>query len=220
MQLELENYQEQSSASWPAEGRCILAQFDEQSVVVYQAYRPSIGRFAAEHQYFGGDFSLGRMTWVKPNFLWMMYRSSWGRSEGQEVVLAVRVRRDAFNHILESAIHSSFAPSVYPSSEVWKRAVKTSEVRLQWDPDHGPNGEELTRRAIQLGLRGSVAANYARDWILDIKDVSDLVAEQRQHVESGALDRLWTPRERVYPVSDQTVAKRLQLDYGREAGAS
>ena len=70
---------------WPKSGRHILAQFDDASVVVYQAYRPSIGRHAAEHGYFGGDFSLSRMSWIKPNFLWMMYRSGWGTKEGQEV---------------------------------------------------------------------------------------------------------------------------------------
>ena len=63
---------------WPKEGRHILAQFDDDTVIVYQAYRPSIGRYAAEHGAFGGDFSYSRMSWVKPNFLWMMYRSGWG----------------------------------------------------------------------------------------------------------------------------------------------
>lgn len=28
------------------------------SIVVYQAYRPAIGHFAAEHGYFGGEFKL------------------------------------------------------------------------------------------------------------------------------------------------------------------
>ncbi len=31
-----------------------------------------------------------------------------------------------------------------------------SDVRLQWDPDHKPDGSKETRRAIQLGLRNSV----------------------------------------------------------------
>lgn len=30
------------------------------------------------------------------------------------------------------------------------------EVRLQWDPDHSPDGGNLTRRAIQLGLKNDV----------------------------------------------------------------
>ena len=32
----------------------ILAQFDATSIVVYQAYRPAIGHYAAEHGHFGG----------------------------------------------------------------------------------------------------------------------------------------------------------------------
>jgi hypothetical protein len=36
-------------ARWPESGRHILAQFDAEAVVVYQAYRPAIGHFAAQH---------------------------------------------------------------------------------------------------------------------------------------------------------------------------
>lgn len=68
---------------WPQAGRHILAQFDDDSIVVYQAYRPAIGRFAAAHGYFGGEFSYLRMSWIKSNFLWMMYRSGWGTKPGQ-----------------------------------------------------------------------------------------------------------------------------------------
>src|SRR5438045_5145166 len=47
--------------NWPARGRHILAQFDDESVVVYQAYRPETGHFAAQNSYFGGGFRLDRM---------------------------------------------------------------------------------------------------------------------------------------------------------------
>ena len=80
MAFDVESYQAQERR-WPQAGRVILAQFDSETVQVYQAYRPGIARFAVEHGYFGGDFKLGRMTWIKPNFLWMMYRSSWGQTE-------------------------------------------------------------------------------------------------------------------------------------------
>src|SRR3954453_11237768 len=186
-------------ARWPQSGRHILAQYDAGSVVVYQAYRPDIGHFATGHGYFGGDFSLGRMSWIKPNFLWMMYRSGWGNKEGQEVTLAVRLRRDAFDEILRLAVHSTFAPEVYGSHDVWKTAVAGSDVRLQWDPDHGPSGNPLERRAIQLGLRGHVLARYAKEWLLDIQDISEFVGEQRLNV-TAPYERLVTPREDVYPV--------------------
>jgi hypothetical protein len=125
---------------WPQSGRHILAQFDDETVVVYQAYRPAIGHFAAARKYFGGEFSLNRMSWIKTNFLWMMYRSGWGTKEGQEVTLAIWLQREAFDGLLAQAVPSSFAAALYASEREWKRAVQHSEVRLQWDPDHGPRG--------------------------------------------------------------------------------
>jgi hypothetical protein len=92
------------------------------SVTVYQAYRPAIGHFAANYGYFGGEFSLSRMSWIKPNFLWMMNRCGWATKEGQEVVLAVRLRRSAFDEILRRAVHSSFVPGVYESDSSGKRS--------------------------------------------------------------------------------------------------
>jgi len=65
MPLVTEPYLEQA-ARWPASGRHVLAQYDATSVVVYQAYRPQIGRFAAARGHFGGShFSLERMSWIK-----------------------------------------------------------------------------------------------------------------------------------------------------------
>ena len=134
MKLKTKPYLEQK-ANWLKEGRVILAQYDADSIIVYQAYRPSIGHFAAKNGYFGGDFKLSRMTWIKPNFLWMMYRSGWGTKEGQEVILAIRLQRSAFDLILAEAVHSSYTPELYESKQTWQKAVAKSNVRLQWDPD-------------------------------------------------------------------------------------
>jgi hypothetical protein len=207
MPLVTESYTTQK-ARWPTSGRHILAHFDAESVVVYQAYSPAIGHFAAHHGYFGGGFSLGRMSWIKPNFLWMMYRSGWGTKEGQEVTLAVRLRRGAFDEILRQAVHSTFVSEVYGSEDAWKRAVAGSDVRLQWDPDHGPSGNPVQRRAIQLGLRGEVLARYAKEWLLEIRDISDFVSEQKANAVAP-YERLVTPSEDVYPVADPQVAGRL-----------
>jgi hypothetical protein len=142
----------------PKTGRHIIAQFDDEGIVVYQAYRPAIGEFAATHGYFGGEFSLSRMSWIKPNFLWMMYRSGWGQKEGQEVVLAVKIKREAFDTILAAAVCSGYEPDLYPTEKDWKHAVNRSDVRLQWDPDHSPAGGKLTRKAIQLGYTRRLCA--------------------------------------------------------------
>ncbi|MDC0936911.1 DUF4291 domain-containing protein [Pirellulales bacterium] len=214
MKLIADRYLTQNTR-WPTSGRVILAQSAPDSVIVYQAYRPTIGRFAAKHGHFrGGGFGMRRMTWIKPNFLWMMYRSGWGTKEGQEVTLAIRLARSAFDQILATAVHSNFDSRVYSSRDEWKEAVATSNVRLQWDPDHDPSGAALDRRAIQLGLRGPVVEKYAGEWILGIEDISEFVERQRQLVATGNNDQLATPVETVYSVTDAAVARRLGLDHG------
>ncbi len=210
MPLNVEPYLKQKE-NWPPTGKVILAQYDADSIVVYQAYRPSIGQFAAENGYFGGDFKLSRMTWIKPNFLWMMYRSGWGSKEGQEVTLAIRLQRSAFDAILSQAVHSKYMPELYKDQQAWSRSLNHSDVRLQWDPDHAPSGRKVERRAIQLGLQGEAALKYSREWIVSIEDISAFVTEQRQHMISGNYDALLTPRERAYEVTEPETAIRLQL---------
>lgn len=194
--MRFENYLDQKSR-WPRVGRHILAQYDDENIIVYQAYRPSIGLYAAEHQQFGGDFSYSRMSWIKPNFLWMMYRSGWGAKEGQEIILAVTIPRRLFDQILSEAVPSTYTSALYPDRESWKNAVAESDVRLQWDPDHSPNGDPLERRAIQLGLRGAMLRRYGMDQVIKIEDISGFVAEQRLNAVE-APGRLVTPKEEVY----------------------
>lgn len=88
------------------------------------------------------------MSWIKTNFLWMMYRSRWCTNSGQERVLAVRITREGFDTILSKALTGKLEK---------EKGLKTrTEVRLQWDPDHAPSGLPEKRRAIQLGLRDEV----------------------------------------------------------------
>lgn len=196
---------------WPIEGQHILAHFDDTSVIVYQAYRPEIGHFAARHGYFGGDFSFSRMSWFKPNFLWMMYRSGWGLKENQNITLAIRIKRSFFEAVLEQAVASSFGASSFDDAEEWKRAVAASNVRLQWDPDHAPSGAPVRRRAIQLGLREQVLKEYSRDAIIDIEDISDFVAEQRPNAQTQNHANLITPVEHIYVPAKPQVARRLRI---------
>ncbi|WP_298208704.1 DUF4291 domain-containing protein [Acidovorax sp.] len=198
MKLEIRAYQEQRN-EWPADGCHVLAHYDANTVVVYQAYRPSIAEFAIRNGRFGGpDFSFTRMSWIKPNFLWMMYRSGWATKEGQEYVLGLRLPRIFFDGLLKAAVSSTFDPEIHANVEAWRSAVAKSEIRSQWDPDHSPSGEKESRRAIQLGLRGWALQALACDELLEVIDMTPFVRDQRAHAQD-ANPVLLTPLEAVYP---------------------
>ena len=59
--------------------RQIRADCNRDSIVVYQAYGEKIAQAALKAGKFVPPFSLNRMTWIKPSFLWLMERSGWGR---------------------------------------------------------------------------------------------------------------------------------------------
>jgi len=209
MPLQIAPYLEQLP-HWPAQGRHILAQYDDDTVVVYQAFRPAIGHFAARHGRFGGEYSFSRMSWIKPNFLWMMYRSGWGTKPGQEVTLALRLRRGGFETLLAQAVASAHSEAQYATHAAWKEALQASEVRLQWDPDHDPAGRPLARRAVQLGLRGETLRRLNDEWLVDVMDISDFVEEQRQQL--GTLEKLHTPLERTLQPKEERTSSWIGLD--------
>jgi len=68
------------------------AEWDDEGVFFYQAYRDEIADYAVEHQNFGGEqWNPSRMTWIKPSFGWVLYRSGYGRKSGQERILKVKL---------------------------------------------------------------------------------------------------------------------------------
>lgn len=210
MKLKIKLYNKQIE-KWPQLGHHIMAQYDDEKIIVYQSYRPEIGNFAVQNQYFGGSFSLNRMTWIKPNFLWMMYRNGWATKVGQELVLAIHLKREAFERYLKQAVYSSYQSDLYASREDWQQQVKNSSIRLQWDPDHNPYGAKLERRAIQIGIRGKEVVNYAKDDILEIEDITPFVKEQYQFVLNKQLDQLMIPEEHPLVFNDEVLNKNLRL---------
>ncbi|SNR16149.1 DUF4291 domain-containing protein [Tenacibaculum jejuense] len=210
MKLKLKNYKEQLN-EWPESGHHIMAQYDEEKVIVYQSYRPAIGNFAVRNQFFGGPFKYTRMTWIKPNFLWMMYRNGWGTKEGQEVVLAIHLKRTAFERYLSQAVYSSYQSRLYESKEAWKQEVQNSNIRLQWDPDHDPYGAKLERRAIQLGIRNEEIVKFGKENIIEIEDISAYVNQQYQFVLNKNLDVLELPEEKPYLSFNEEVNRFLKI---------
>jgi hypothetical protein len=53
--------------------------------------------------------------------------------------------------------------------------------------------------------------HYANESIVEIEDLSDFVADQRQRVQAGRYERLLTPREKVLAIDDAEPAVRVGI---------
>lgn len=178
----------------------IRAFYTEDIVRVYQAYNKVIADGAVKNGTFGSSFKLDRMTWIKPSFLWMMYRCGWGTKENQEHILAIDIKREAFDYIVQNAVISTYDDNIGISHEEWKEQIKTSEIRCQWDPERDLFGNPLEYRSIQLGLRGNAVQKYVNDWIVSIEDITEYVMKLREQKSRGMDINSLLPTERIYSV--------------------
>ena len=156
----------------------IRAVYDDKTIRVYQAYNHSIANKALEHGTFvSPPFKMERMTWIKPSFLWMMYRSGWGKKDnGQNRILAIDITRDGFEWALEHSLLSHQAHD-YTDKEEWLKIKKATPVRIQWDPERDLHLQPLEHRAIQIGLTNEAVPLYVNEWIQNITDVTELAHE-------------------------------------------
>ncbi|MGW6273939.1 MULTISPECIES: DUF4291 domain-containing protein [unclassified Streptomyces] len=186
----------------------IRAVHTPRTITVYQAYSPEIALPAARDGRFPAAWRRERMTWIKPSFLWMMYRSGWAGKEGQEHVLAVEITREGFEWALQRACLSHFEQGLHTDHATWKRQLRQAPARVQWDPERDLRLEALPHRSLQLGLTGEAAHLYADEWIVSIADVTPLAEAVHAHVRDGQLDaaRQLLPRESLYPVSEEALA--------------
>jgi len=171
-------------------------------VVVYQAYAPAIAEPAVAAGRFVSPFKFDRMTWIKPSFLWTMYRSGWATKPDQERVLSVAITRDGFEWALTNSSLTTHEPAIYANHEEWVERKTTSPVRIQWDPERSLRLEPLAHRTIQIGLGGDAVRRYVNDWTIEITDVTALAHDIHDLVITGdlttAAEKL--PAERPYPL--------------------
>lgn len=181
--------------------RQIRAVFDENKITVYQAYDAAIAGPAIAAQTFVPPFKRERMTWIKPSFLWMMYRCGWATKPGQSRVLAIDVSREGFEWALTHSCASHPAPE--QDQVEWKARLAESPVRVQWDPERDVRLERLDYRSIQIGLSGEAVDRYVDQWIRSITDVTDLATRISGAVDADDVEtaRRLLPAERPYPVA-------------------
>jgi hypothetical protein len=189
--------------------RLIRAAYTDKTIRVYQAYAPEIAEPAIRAGAFVPPFSLGRMTWIKPSFGWMMHRSGWARKPGQERVLAIEIWRDGFEWALGHSCLSHFTPDLHESPAAWTAAKAVSPVRVQWDPDRSLTGQQLPHRAIQIGLSGVAAHRYVNEWICSISDITPTVrlVEQLVRADRVAEAMRELPPERAYPIDPRLASQ-------------
>ncbi|CAM4068996.1 DUF4291 domain-containing protein [Nocardia ninae] len=182
--------------------RQVRADYDAATVVVYQAYSAEIAEAAVAAGTFVAPFSRDRMTWIKPSFLWMMYRCGWGSKPGQERVLAVTITRSGFEWALWQSCLSHYVPDMYSDQRAWMARLRTSPVRVQWDPERDLHHRPLAHRSLQVGLGGPAVGLYVDRWITGIRDVTAEARRIKGLVADGKLDAAARalPVERPYPL--------------------
>lgn len=186
----------------------IRALHTDSTITVYQAYAPELGIPAARTGRFPAAWKRDRMTWIKPSFLWMMYRCGWATKEGQETVLAVEITREGFDWALRNACLSHYVPGLHADQATWKHSLRRSPARVQWDPERDLHLNPLPHRSLQLGLSGEASRRYADEWTVSITDVTDLTREIHTHVREGNLPaaEALLPAERPYPTADDLLS--------------
>ena len=180
----------------------IRAVYDDTSVRVYQAFRDEIAEEAVQLGTFGSHFGLNRMTWIKPSFLWMMYRSGWAEKPGQENILAIGIKREAFDYLLENAVLSTYRSNSGITQEEWKTRIRQSDIRCQWDPERDPRGRPLRWRSVQIGIQGEVVReHYVKDWILHIENITGYVRQLKRQLDGSEDISGLLPPEKIYPMT-------------------
>ena len=152
-----------------------LGEHDDDGVYTYMAFNDAIADYAITHQRFGGPhWGADRMSWVKPSFAWVLYRSGYAaKDKNQARVLKIKSSHDAFAELLASCVH------------VVGGCPRDTMGRVQWDPARDLYAAELdrkrgltprklpTRRAIQIGFKSTLKHQYIES-ITEIVDVTDL----------------------------------------------
>lgn len=153
------------------------------------------------------------MTWIKPSFLWLMERSNWGKKNGQNRILAVRLTQAGFRQALSRAVLTNHEAHVHSSPEQWRRDIDAAAVQVQWDTERSLRGAPLNIDAIQLGIGRDLIAAFANEWTRSIVDITPTVVKMSTLIASGQANKAKAllPPERPWPVTDAVLRRRLGM---------
>ena len=190
----------------------IRAMYTEDTIRIYQAYGDAIADSALkEKKFISPPFKIDRMTWIKPSFLWMMYRAGWGKKdENQKRILAIDISREGFEWALEHSLLSNHA-SKYTKEE-WLKLKESTPVRIQWDPERDLFLEPLPYRSIQIGLSNEAVSLYINQWIQNITEVTNLASQIDVLIQKNKIEeaKMLLPKEMPY-IPSKTNRERIEL---------
>lgn len=185
-----------------SEQKQIRSFFNDQTIRVYQAYSDAIADAALKHGTFiSPPFKIDRMTWIKPSFLWMMYRAGWGYKDPQQKrILAIDISHEGFNWALMHSCESR-SPALLNKKQ-WQELKQKFPVRIQWDPERDINLQPLPYRSIQIGLSKIAVNLYINQWIKKITDITPLAHSIHTCIQAGEIEQAkkMLPEERIYPI--------------------
>ncbi|TDZ36689.1 hypothetical protein C8035_v005067 [Colletotrichum spinosum] len=179
--------------------RQVRAAYDDDTITVYQAYNADIATAAVEKQRLNASpaFKLTRMTWVKPSWGWMLYRSGYSYTDrDQERILALKMMHQAFVALLGKGVLSH---------GIVERG--RPEVRIQWDPERDVRLGRLHYRSIQIGIPAGICQDWVEKGIVEIEDVTErarglkrVLVEQSDLTDEDLKDMGLIPCEREFAV--------------------
>ena len=187
----------------------IRAEFDKETITVYQAYNKDIALPAIKNNTFEKPFSFYRMTWIKPSFLWLMERSNWGNKSNQDYILKIKLKRESWEKALSMGVLTDPDKQIYSSGREWEKQFKEAKIHIQWDPERTLRGSKLQERTIQVGISRHLIEEYNNQWISEIIDITPLVKKINslrkvgKHKEAKRL----LPSEKVYPLNNEIEKK-------------
>lgn len=202
--------------------RQIRAQYDSTTITVYQAYSVEIASAAVQHQKLNASSSFGptRMTWIKPSWAWMLYRSGYSYKDArQERILALILTHSAFLSLLRKAVVANHVgnETVVDAKERKADRAKPVRVMVQWDPERSLRIGKLDYRSIQIGIPGTLVDELVEGTV-EIEDVTSKARELKKLLdEDEKVDRTTlvaeglVPEEKEFEVDDE-LRKILAMD--------
>ncbi len=180
----------------------IRAHFDSKTITVYQAYNEKIALPAIKNNRFEAPFSFNRMTWIKPSFLWLMERSNYGTKSNQEYILGIKLKREAWENLLNIGVLTHPDSNIYKSASQWQERFDAAKVHIQWDPERSLKGGKLEIRSIQVGISRFLINDFNEQWIQNIEDCTPLVKKINQLRKAGKYKeaKRLLPSEKIYPI--------------------